>query len=48
MKEILERAVANGGYEAALLSDGDGLTLAAVEAGEKAGMMAAMTSLLGD
>jgi predicted regulator of Ras-like GTPase activity (Roadblock/LC7/MglB family) len=48
LKSILEDIVTKGDYEAALLSDSDGLTLAAVEAGEFVGLMAAIASLLQD
>jgi len=46
LKDILEDAVARGDYEAALLSDSDGLNLAAVGTGAFTGMMAAIVSLL--
>lgn len=47
-EQILQELVAEGEYEAALLSDSDGLALAVVGTEESAAMMAAMTALLGD
>jgi hypothetical protein len=45
---LLEEVVVEGGYDAALLSDSDGLTLAAVEAGAFSDVMAAIASILQD
>ncbi len=48
LEHILNRIVSEGDYEAALLSDDDGLPLAVAAADEAAGMMAAMTALFRD
>jgi predicted regulator of Ras-like GTPase activity (Roadblock/LC7/MglB family) len=48
LEHILKRIVSEGDYEAALLSDDDGLPLAVAAADEAAGMMAAMTALFRD
>jgi predicted regulator of Ras-like GTPase activity (Roadblock/LC7/MglB family) len=46
LENVLQEIVADGDYEAALLSDSNGLTLAVVAAQETNEMMAAMTALL--
>ncbi len=46
LEDILKGVVADGYYEAALLSDGDGLLLAVAAPDETAAMMAAMTATL--
>jgi predicted regulator of Ras-like GTPase activity (Roadblock/LC7/MglB family) len=48
LKNVLDQIVTEGDYEAALLSDSDGLPLATFGASATAGMMAAMAALLGD
>lgn len=48
LEEILKRTITVGDYEAALLSDSDGLVLAKAAANEMAVMMAAITALLRD
>jgi predicted regulator of Ras-like GTPase activity (Roadblock/LC7/MglB family) len=53
LEKVLERVLAGGHYEAALLSDVDGLPLAAVyndadEPTDSAGIVAAVTALLRD
>ncbi|MEA3338885.1 MAG: roadblock/LC7 domain-containing protein [Chloroflexota bacterium] len=45
LEDILNRIVADGDYEAALLSDEDGLPLAATATGDSAAMLAAMAGL---
>jgi predicted regulator of Ras-like GTPase activity (Roadblock/LC7/MglB family) len=46
LEGILGQIITAGSYEAALLSDSDGLLLATVATDDAAGMMAAMTALL--
>jgi predicted regulator of Ras-like GTPase activity (Roadblock/LC7/MglB family) len=46
LKSILQEIVVDGSYQAAQLSDDNGLSLAAVHVGESSGEMAAITSLL--
>jgi predicted regulator of Ras-like GTPase activity (Roadblock/LC7/MglB family) len=48
LEDVLNRIVTAGEYEAALLSDTDGLVLAMAAADEMAVMMAAITALLRD
>lgn len=48
LRGILDEILVAGEYEAALLSDADGLSLAAVGTAEMADMMAAVTALLRD
>jgi predicted regulator of Ras-like GTPase activity (Roadblock/LC7/MglB family) len=46
LNDILQRVLDQGEYEAALISDRDGLPLASTGTAEADGMMAAMTALL--